>query len=157
MGAVGITKRLLNLARANLSDFRIAFDADLREDLHSDQQEQPQTDKASMGARAGKRARQFRDAAEEAWERAFEAAQERASTEQPFSRKTTTEEDRRRWYKTLELEPGANLEAVRKSYRRLLKQYHPDKFAKEPEKYKVATEVTRTITEAYDGLSKLLS
>ena len=45
---------------------------------------------------------------------------------------------------------------VRKSYRRLLKQYHPDKFAKDPEKYKAATEVTRNITAAYDGLTTLL-
>jgi curved DNA-binding protein CbpA len=45
---------------------------------------------------------------------------------------------------------------VRKSYRRLLKQYHPDKFAKDPEKYKAATEVARNITAAYDGLSTLL-
>lgn len=52
--------------------------------------------------------------------------------------------------------PGADLPAVRKAYRRLLKQYHPDKFAKDPDKYKAATEVTRNITEAYDGLTTLL-
>ncbi|MCB9568607.1 MAG: J domain-containing protein [Myxococcales bacterium] len=60
-----------------------------------------------------------------------------------------------RWYKTLELEPGADYEAIRKAYRRLVKLYHPDRFANDPEKYKAATEVARKITEAYEGLSAL--
>ena len=45
---------------------------------------------------------------------------------------------------------------MRKSYRRLLRQYHPDKFAQDPEKLRAATEVTRNITEAYNGLAAYL-
>ena len=56
----------------------------------------------------------------------------------------------------VELQPGADLKAVRRSYRKLLLQYHPDKFATQPEKQKVATEVTRRLTEAYNGLTRYL-
>ena len=115
----------------------------------------PNTEAAdTVGAKAGRKARQFRDAAEEAWEKAYDAAQARNGG-QPGAR-PTPEAERIRWYRTLELEPGADLATVRKSYRRLLKQYHPDRFAKDPEKYKAATEVTRNITAAYDGLTTLL-
>ena len=66
------------------------------------------------------------------------------------------EAERLRWYRTLELEPGADRQAIRTAYRRLLVQYHPDKFARDPDKYKAATEVTRNVTTAYDGLTNLL-
>ena len=45
---------------------------------------------------------------------------------------------------------------MRKAYRRLLTKYHPDKFANDPEKLKAATEVTRKLTEAYNGLMRYL-
>ena len=155
---MSITRRLLDLARANITDFGQAFrQGDVLDGLSEEERRaiDEEAAKETTGAKAGRRARQVRDAAEEAWERAFEAAQARAEGGAP-PRKHTPEADRLRWYRTLELQPGATLEEVRKSYRRLLKQYHPDRFAKDPEKYKVATEVTRNITEAYEGLSTLL-
>ena len=109
----------------------------------------------TVGAKAGRTARRVKDAAEEAWEKAYEKAKQRSGSG-PSSGGPPPAEQRRRWYKTLELEPGADFEAVRKSYRRLLRQYHPDKFAQDPEKLRAATEVTRNITEAYNGLAAYL-
>lgn len=156
---MSISRRLFDLARSNLTDFSQAFrKGDVLEGLSEEERRaiDEEVAKETVGAKAGRRARQVRDAAEEAWERAFEAAQARAQGGAPPTRKHNSEADRLRWYRTLELQPGATLEEVRKSYRRLLRQYHPDRFAKDPEKYKVATEVTRNITEAYEGLSALL-
>jgi len=152
---VSLGKRIWDIARSNITDFRDALKPDVLDGL-SEQERHALDDEAAdtVGAKAGRKARQFRDAAEEAWEKAYDAAQARNGG-QPGAR-PTPEAERIRWYRTLELEPGADLATVRKSYRRLLKQYHPDKFAKDPEKYKAATEVTRNITAAYDGLSTLL-
>jgi DnaJ-domain-containing protein 1 len=151
---VSLGKRIWDIARSNITDFRDALKPDALDGL-SEQERRALDDEAAdtVGAKAGRKARQFRDAAEEAWDKAYDAAQARGG--QPGAR-PTPEAERIRWYRTLELEPGADLAAVRKSYRRLLKQYHPDKFAKDPEKYKAATEVARNITAAYDGLSTLL-
>lgn len=151
---MSIGKRLMDLARANLTDFREAFGSDRLRDL-LDEDERAEVDKEveSVGAKAGRRAREFRDAAEEAWERAYEASQARGHFP---GGSADPEADRRNWYRTLELEPGAGLDEVRRAYRRLLKQYHPDKFANEPEKYRAATEVTRRLTEAYNGLTRYL-
>lgn len=166
---MSIGKRLLDLAKANLTDFRLAFDRDHLRDMLSREEVPPEPatteeesagddkardDKESVGARAGRRARRVRDAAEEAWERAYEQARQRAGVRgDPPSDPAA---DRRRWYKTLELEPGADVKMVRRSYRRLLLKYHPDKFQNDPAKLEAATEVTRKLTEAYNGLSRYL-
>lgn len=168
---MSIGKRLVDLARSNLTDFRSAFDRDHLRDLLRSRREaeddEPAAasttegaadaadqDQESVGAKAGRRARKFRDAAEEAWERAYDTAKARAGVRgEPPSDPAA---DRKRWYKTLEVEPGADLKTVRRAYRKALLQYHPDKFANDPEKQKVATEVTRRLTEAYNGLTRYL-
>ena len=170
---MSIGKRLIDLARSNLTDFRSAFDRDHLRDLLRSRREsedeepasgeasgegqaqaQAQGDQESVGAKAGRQARKFRDAAEEAWERAYENARARAGVRgEPPSDPAA---DRKRWYKILELEPGADLKTVRRAYRTALLQYHPDKFANDPEKQKAATEVTRRLTEAYNGLTRYL-
>lgn len=159
---MSIGKRLLDLAKSNLLDFRSAFERDEdRELLDRDRPGETSTETAepaeaadgddgSIGARAGRRAKRVKDAAEEAWDRAFEAAKARAGVRSDGSGDPAA--DRRRWYKTLELEPDADTAAVRKAYRRLMKQYHPDRFANDPDKYKAATEFARRLTEAHDGL-----
>lgn len=152
---MSIGKRFWDLARSNISDFRTTLrgGSDLFEGLSEEERqaldEELRAD--SVGARAGRRVRQARDVAEDAWERAYEAAQARGGV----AGGVDPVEQRLRWYKTLELEPGADFEAIRKAYRSLVKKYHPDRFANDPEKYKAATEVARKITEAYDGLSAL--
>lgn len=52
-------------------------------------------------------------------------------------------------FKTLCLIPGTNLDECKIAYKSLLKQFHPDKFANEPEKQKEATEITSSITSAF--------
>lgn len=170
---MSLGKRLLDLARANLTDFRHALSRDDERDLLDAEHEERARARAAeaepaesapadgegedaetIGARAGRGARRVKDAAEEAWERAFEAARARAGVR--GAPPSDPASDRRRWYRTLELEPGADVKEVRRAYRRLMKQYHPDRFANDPEKLKVATEVTRKLTEAYNGLVQLL-
>jgi hypothetical protein len=157
---MSITKRLIDIARSNLTDFRSAFVRDEDRELldkppaSESPAEEEKSDDESVGAKAGRRARRVKDAAEQAWEEAFERAKARAGVRgEPPSDPVA---DRRRWYKTLELEPGADLVMVRKSYRRLMRTYHPDKFANDPKKLEAATEMARRLTEAYNGLSRYL-
>jgi hypothetical protein len=170
---MSIGKRMIDLARSNLTDFRSAFDRDHLRDLLSSRKEpaeeappqappqaqaeaSPETDDddQSVGTRAGRGARKVRDVAEDAWERAYESAKARAGVRgEPSSDPAA---DRRGWYKTLEVQPGADLKMVRRAYRKALLQYHPDKFDGDPDKQKAATEVTRRLTEAYNGLTRYL-
>ncbi len=154
---MGIGKRLWNVARANVSDFSSAFslDPETRERRRLDHELDEEVAKevaSTIGAKAGRRARKVATKAEDAWERAFEEARARGHRGAgPRPRANEVEG----WYRTLEVPPGTDFATIRKSYRRLLAKYHPDKYANDPDKYAAATEVARKITSAYDGLKTM--
>lgn len=58
----------------------------------------------------------------------------------------------RRYYANLELPVGASVEQVKTAYRRLMRQYHPDRHATDPQRARVATEVAQQLRRAYEGL-----
>lgn len=61
------------------------------------------------------------------------------------------------YYANLELPYGATLPQVRSAWRRLMKQYHPDLHSRDPDKRKVADELTARLTDAYRQLEAALS
>jgi DnaJ-domain-containing protein 1 len=155
---VGIGKRLIDVARANVTDFASAFsrDSETRERRRLDdelEEEVAREVRETVGAKAGRKARRVADKAEEAWERAFEEARARGGG--GHSHGHPSEREIENWHRTLEVPVGADFETIRKSYRRLMAKYHPDKYASDPEKYAAATEVTRKIAGAYNGLKDL--
>lgn len=56
-------------------------------------------------------------------------------------------------YEVLGLKPGATQEEIKKAYRNLIKQYHPDQYGDNPLK-DLAEEKMRDINAAYDALTK---
>ncbi len=60
----------------------------------------------------------------------------------------------KRDYANLEVEPNADTATVRKAYHKLIRQYHPDRFAHDPEKQKQATEITQKINQSYQRITK---
>lgn len=154
---MGLGKRFWDVARANVSDFASAFslDDEVRERRRVDSEIEEQVSREvaeTVGSRAGRGARRVADKAEQAWERAFEEARARGGG---TTGGRPSEAQIEAWYRTLEVPAGADFKTIRQSYRRLLAKYHPDKYAGDPDKYAVATEVTRKITTAYNGLKTL--
>jgi DnaJ-domain-containing protein 1 len=68
-----------------------------------------------------------------------------------------SEADRLRWYRALDLAPGADLAAVRRAYRRQIARFHPDRFAHDPDKQRDAAVVARALTDAYENLRRELA
>ncbi len=56
------------------------------------------------------------------------------------------------YYANLELEPGASVADVRRAYRDLMQRYHPDKHRHDPARLAAATQLARSLTEAYEAL-----
>lgn len=56
-------------------------------------------------------------------------------------------------YDVLGIKPGASQDEIKSAYRKLIKQYHPDKFIDNPLK-NLAEEKMIEINEAYDALTK---
>ncbi|HVV88428.1 MAG TPA: J domain-containing protein, partial [Kofleriaceae bacterium] len=61
------------------------------------------------------------------------------------------------WYRTLNLTPGADLAEVKSAYRQLMRKYHPDMHAGNPQKQKAANELSLRVTTAYNGLQAHLA
>jgi len=60
-----------------------------------------------------------------------------------------TDEELRRAYAALEVPYGADFATVRRSYRSLMRKYHPDRHTGSPDKLKAATELAQKLTLAY--------
>jgi DnaJ-domain-containing protein 1 len=61
----------------------------------------------------------------------------------------TVPEAVRRDFANLGLEPSASLEQVRRAHRQLLSRYHPDRFAPDPEKQRLATRITQILNASF--------
>jgi DnaJ-domain-containing protein 1 len=77
----------------------------------------------------------------------------RPSTAGP-PRKTAPPDELRLAYAALEVPYGSDFATVRKSYRTLMRKYHPDRHAGSPEKQKAATELAQKLTLAYELVAK---
>lgn len=55
-------------------------------------------------------------------------------------------------YANLEVPFGADIETVRRSYKRLMLHYHPDRHGGDPEKLRVATEITKKLNESFERI-----
>jgi DnaJ-domain-containing protein 1 len=57
-------------------------------------------------------------------------------------------------YAALELPYGASFEEIKAAYKRLIKQYHPDRFPNDPDKHKAAVELSQKLNVAYSYFEK---
>ncbi len=62
------------------------------------------------------------------------------------------DEDLRQDYANLEVPFGADIEDVKRAYKALIMRYHPDKHSGDPEKLRIATEITAKINESYERI-----
>lgn len=58
-------------------------------------------------------------------------------------------------YRNLEVPFGAPLTEVRRSYKRLLTEFHPDKHSSDPNRFRTATEVTKRLNRSYERIRAL--
>lgn len=56
------------------------------------------------------------------------------------------------WYKVLDLQRGADMPQIKTAYRQMMRKYHPDMHAGNPQKQKAANELSIRATTAYNGL-----
>lgn len=61
------------------------------------------------------------------------------------------------WYARLGVPYGSDFPTVRRAYLQLMRQYHPDNFAKDRDEEERATEISQELTSAYQGLRRHLT
>jgi DnaJ-domain-containing protein 1 len=167
---MSISKRLFDLARSELNSLLDkAVDAEKAFKRHKDPDEDPrrrqnldQLSDAELEAEIERRYRARQ--AEAARARAKPAAASssassasagRAGRPRPSSppppppRRPAPNDELRQAYAALEVPYGADFATVRKSYRALMRKYHPDRHTGSPEKQKTATELAQKLSAAY--------
>lgn len=125
---MGIGKRLWNLARAELGALR----------------------DAPFLSTVGTRGAKSEDAG---WEDAEADAQRKGDAQAKDSQHAQIE----KYYANLELPVGSNWSKVKSAYRRLMRQYHPDRHREDPEQQRLATELTQKLRVAYEALDQHLN
>jgi DnaJ-domain-containing protein 1 len=149
---MSLGKRLIDLARSELNSLldKAARADDDDRDLRDHGGDPSSMSDAELSAEIERR----RQAREEV-ERATHGTQ--PPRRPPPPRRTAAGDDAiRRAYAALEIQPGSDFEAVRHSYLRLLRKYHPDLHADTPDKQRAATDLTQRLTEAYKTLERHL-
>jgi DnaJ-domain-containing protein 1 len=76
------------------------------------------------------------------------------STQSPPPGRPSPDHELRLAYAALEVPFGADFATVRKSYRQLMRKYHPDRHTSAPDKQKAATELTQKLSQAYALIEK---
>jgi len=136
---VGVGRRLIDLARANLNAL---LDRAASSDLEG-------MSEAQLQAELDRRRRARATQEEESKKRlaAEAAAQARAKQRKPAPKpKASAPKDP---YRVLGVGRTASLEEVKKAYRTLMREHHPDKHAGNSAAQKRASELTIEITAAY--------
>jgi cell division protein FtsN len=64
------------------------------------------------------------------------------------------QQEERQYYTALELSHGASFEEIKAAYKKLIKQYHPDRFHNDAEKHKAAVEISQKLNIAYSYFEK---
>ena len=62
----------------------------------------------------------------------------------------------RDFYANLEIPYGSDMETARQAYRRLMRKYHPDNYADDPEREAMATQLSQELSEAYQAVKSYL-
>jgi DnaJ-domain-containing protein 1 len=159
---MSIGRRLIDLARSELNSLldkaaRVdGDDADDRERRRYGSEFSSMSDKELDDEI--ERRRQAREEVEQATNRNYRPKDGPSSrTSSPPPRRTAAgDEAIRRAYAALEVPAGSDLEAVKRSYRRLMRKYHPDLNAGSSEKQRAATDLSQRLTEAYKTLDRHL-
>jgi DnaJ-domain-containing protein 1 len=151
---MGIGRRLLDLARANLNAL---LDRAAGRDM-SDEELDHELDRRKRMREREDAERAARNQAEERARKSAEAAGRKREAKRPPPRSTPPGDKRLRdLYAQLETPYGASLDEVKKSFRRLMRKYHPDLHVKDPKKHKAATQLTMELTSAMSELEQLLA
>lgn len=88
---------------------------------------------------------------EEAIDQGFESIGE-ADDRRVRRPKSSTEKTLRDYYANLEVPYGSDMETVKEAYRKLMRRYHPDRFAHNDQMQELSTSLTQEITRAYQAI-----
>lgn len=156
---MGIGKKLLDLARANLNALMERASKDQLEGL-SERELEAELERRRR-ERSSQEQERVRRVAEEAAAKSRGSRREKADPRTRGGTRRASEAEVkaarvRELYETLGVKPGAPFDEVKRSYRVLMREHHPDRHAGDAGEQKAASNRAATITTAYAELEVIL-
>jgi DnaJ-domain-containing protein 1 len=154
---MSIGKRLIDLARAELNSLLDkAARTDEDDGGYRARRRSPSDEFAGMSDEELAEEIERRRRAREEVEDAVRGGRSRSAPPRTPPRTAAGDDAIRKAYGALEVPAGSDFETVRRSYRRLMRKFHPDLHGGTQEKQRTATDVTQRLTQAYKTLEKHL-
>ncbi len=158
---MSIGKRLIDLARSELNSLlEKAAHVDGDHDDDDDDDRSRRRDGSEYGsmsdAELAEEIERRRQAREEVEQATSHTRRPEPRTSPPPRRTAAGDEAIRKAYAALEVPAGSDLETVKRSYRRLMRKYHPDLNAGSTEKQRAATDLSQRLSESYKTLERHL-
>ncbi len=72
----------------------------------------------------------------------------------PYGRSEPVPGTLRKDFANLDVPFGASLEAARAAHRKLIRAYHPDRHAADPDKYRIATQITQRVNHSFQRIKQ---
>ncbi|WP_448527991.1 J domain-containing protein [Raineya sp.] len=88
------------------------------------------------------------------YQQEYQSYQKQNQSHQKTSTYQNSNTQELKYYAWLEVPAGSNFEEIRKSYKNLMKKYHPDNFHHNESKRKTAEELCQKLNEAYQYFEK---
>jgi len=144
------TERIWDLIKAYINE---AVDSALEERGYSKQEEQEQKNQSQQ-----KRHKTAFDEFQENYEKYKKYQQQsnyyQKSYQNNYKSSTSQNNEEDKYYKWLELPYGSSFEDIKKSYKNLMKKYHPDNFHNNETKRQTAEKLSQKLNEAYQYFDK---
>ena len=86
----------------------------------------------------------------ENYQSTFESKEFEEKVETAFHNSESQNSVEKEYYANLELPYGSGFDEIKKSYKKLLKKYHPDKFYGNKKKLEIAQQVVKKLNIAYN-------
>ncbi len=164
---MSLSRRLFDLARANLNALLDRAtgetvvdeltDEELEAELVRRRERRLRDDEARRTREAAEQAARVRGAERRGKLDSPRPSEKRSSTRsKPRPVGTSAERRLRELYAQLEVPYGTPFEEVKHAFRRLMRKYHPDLHAGDPKKHEAASQLTKSLTQAYNELETIL-
>ncbi len=160
---MAITDRFLKYLKVELNEFLGKYGEEDTQNNPTSKKKEDWTDSLYnfMNGNTAKEDEKTQQASKDQWtHRRERRSQHQSSKQQAYNdasswQNTNTNADpEAKYYEALEIKKGASAEEIKQAYRQVMKKYHPDKFASDPEKQKYAEQLAQKINDAYDYLKK---
>lgn len=145
------TDRIWDIIKAYINE---AVDSALEERGYTKDEEKKKEKKSTQSQKTGFDEFQEKYDKYKKYQKQSSSSQQSSQQNYKNTQTKSTATDEQKYYQWLELPQGSSFDDIKKSYKVLMKKYHPDNFHNNETKQKTAEKLSQKLNEAYQYFEK---